>query len=187
MRYCFTDVGTSLTSAQLRVGLCSGTTNILGDATTDHFVGFRLTGNSATLTRGAGPPAYYTWDYTAVSVVVDGVSSDTGDIEPAIYYTSAATTNRTCLFCDIARSGTTFTMDYFRQYSTAVADVSQATYEAQLLNDDATIADHAFISSPGTRTADEATNGVFDHINISWDNGTGASMEISDLALVRLA
>src|SRR5262245_9202429 len=49
-RYCFTDQGLDAGSTPVfAFGLCSGQTNIFGDVTTDHFVGWKTT--SATWVR----------------------------------------------------------------------------------------------------------------------------------------
>src|SRR5438876_4800593 len=43
-RFCFTDLTTTAASTpQFAFGFCSGETNIFGDATTDHFVGWKTT------------------------------------------------------------------------------------------------------------------------------------------------
>ena len=185
IRYCVSDTGANMTGVQFGVGICAGSTNINGDASPSHYLGFRLVGNSAILVRGAGPPVNYLWNYTAATVVVAGVVSDSGDIEGGNYYTAAANTNRVLLFCDISKSFNTYTLNYFRNTNIACSDVSQATFDAQVLAQTPVVTDHAYSNST-TRTADEATNGLFDHINLSWVNTSGATLKISDIAAVRL-
>src|ERR1051326_1867460 len=56
-RFSFSDLGTSAGSTpQFAFGFCSGQTNIFGDATADHFVGWKTV--KATWTRNTGVNAY---------------------------------------------------------------------------------------------------------------------------------
>lgn len=188
LRYCLADSGANLSSVSLHVGLCSGNTDIFGDggSAPTHFFGINMTGNFGTLARTAGPPARYTANFTAGETWVNGALSagSPSDMETASQFIGATDTNRTLLFVDIFRRTTNYSCRYFRNTSTAVTDVSKATFDAQVLLTTPTVTNHSFVATQAW-ACNEATNGYFDHVNLSWVNSS--TIKISDIAVVRLA
>jgi len=181
------DSGANLTGTPLfAVGICSGSTNIFGDATADHFVGVRT--QVATWTRAAGPPVNYAINPVQAGKMVGttwtAFSATNWISGSGIVMADATAGNRFCWFIDITKP-TSYTIAGYHRNVTTAGDISFATFLAQAEVDAASLTNHT-TSNSGTVAVDEGTNGTLDHVNVSW-NRTTPEIEISDLAVVRLS
>jgi hypothetical protein len=180
------DGGATLTSSPIfAVGLSSGSANILGDLATTHFVGMKTTGT--TMPYIPGPPPLYqlypmesgkmigaTWTAAAVWLSTSGyIMAD------------APAGNRCCLLIDITKGSPNFTLNGYARINGTAGDIDEATFKAQSELNVATLTNHA-LGNSGTVAVDEATDGVLDHINVSWDRTT-PEIEISAHGPFKLA
>ncbi len=169
-------------------GICSGTSNIFMDATTTHWQGIYST--LATWTYHAGPPDYFqgntTWTYEKriVSTNTNGAGG-VGDLGGNNWFCyDCATATRIMFAIDITKGSPNFTLLPFTKGTNDSADVTLATYLAQIPLSSMTVTNHTNFGSD-TMATDEGANGSFNAVNIAWDRTTG--IEISDLAVVKLA
>ena len=186
VRWSMRDGGATLTGTpEFAVGLCSGSTSILGDATCTHFVGVRTTGSS--WTRSAGPPVNYQVFPTGSGKMVGTTwTTATNWLSVAGYAMATATTgDRFCWFLDITKGSPNYTINGYARNVGSSGDIDVATYLAQAEIDSASLTNHA-IGNSGTVAVDEATNGTLDHAQLRW-NRTTPEIEISDWSVVRLS
>lgn len=168
------------------VGLCSGSTNVMGDATTTHYIGMRS--GAATWTFAAGRYAFGAncwFPIKKVGTTVTQGTSHTATNTSAGNGAAAATADRTVFFVDITKGSPNYTFNVFNSTEPNVADVSETVFLAQAEIEAAVLANHAFRTAQ-TVAVDEGTDGALDHINFHW-NRTLPELEISDIALVRFS
>lgn len=175
----FGDSGANITGTpRFGLGLCAGSTNILGDATTDHFAG--VVTNGATWNRQAGTVYYYSVSPAAakkVGTTLTLASNFASDM-------SSHTTGQTLFFVDITKGSPNYTFDLFRNNGASpvatLADflsLSVATIPA--------LSSHV-LTTGVTLAVDEATNGTLDHA-CAWWNQTTPTMDILAWRVYRLA
>jgi hypothetical protein len=186
LRFSMTDPGASIGGLSFGVGLCDGQTNILGDATTDHFVGALV--NANTWTRGAGPPVtFYPANVLGAKRVSTTLTTTTTMHTPASGMIAAdpATGYRVLFFVDITKGSPNFTIGGFVHQSASPSDVSYDTFRLQAEAASPSLTDHLAMVDR-TIAVDEATDGFLDSVNIWWSSSAGL-IEISDTAIVRLS
>ena len=190
-RISMENTSANLTSTpRFAFGICSGTSNIYMDTTTTHWCGI-LT-NAATwvtatnngvlvysVENGSGPNVAKRIGSTLTVGSAFGVANMIWDCTVA---------SRSAFFLDITKGSPNFSFKIF-SYTTQNSfvsgpDVSVDTLLTQLPLSSPTISNHGS-SGAVTQAIDEATNGYFNAVNISWDR-TSPAIEISDLAVVRL-
>lgn len=191
-----TDSGANVTSTpRFYFGISSGRSNVLLDATVTHWLGV-VTVN--TFRRvSAGPPAYYDlanntgqpWypgKYINTTLTT-GTGLGAGSYNAFLF--DSTTANRAVMFLDITKGSPNFSIALLCNAAPAgtqsASDVDLATYTAQVALSSPAFTNHIQFSTQ-TLAIDEATNGYFDGYNIAWDR-TNPNIEISDLAVVRLA
>lgn len=186
MRLCMSDTGGSISPCSLYVGICQGTSAIIGDPTAAHWYGVNFVGNFTTFSHSTGP-SRYGCAFAGGGNIVNGVlvSSSGADMENDTWQIGATDSNRTCLFVDITKGPVNYTCTYLRNTQNACTDVDSATFLNQALNDPPTIADHSFVPAQAW-AVNEATQGQFTAVNISW-NRSSPVFKISDIAVVQLA
>lgn len=187
LRYCMTDSGANITGTpRFAIGVCSGTTNILGDASPTNWVG-GIT-NAGTWTRFAGPnPTYYYPGggganfYPAEShggaLTIGGTQLGTFLIgaQPADGY-------RNMLFVQITKGSPNYTLGMFYN-STSVVDVSSEQFYTTI---EASVPAFSGYSNATPRTiAASEGPGAFNALNIWWNQDV-ANMEFCDIAVVRI-
>lgn len=186
-RLCIRDQGVNLTGTpRLALGLCSGSTNTFGAATTTHFVG--VVTNNATLTRNAGPPVYYSGlNLAACKRVGSTLTTNASAINGggSFMFAQPADGYRTLFFVDIEKGSPNYTMNAFYRNSSTGADVSadDFLYYAQL--DTPSLTGYNF-GTARTVAVDEGADGTLDHVNPAWSMAS-PQIEISDLAIVKLS
>jgi hypothetical protein len=166
-------------------GVCSGTAAPWnnGSAATTHFVG--LLTNSATWTRVAGPPPYYSIDEIHPCKRV-GTTQTVGASSAALarWFSNPEITTNSLYFVDITKGSPDFTLRGFTRINTTASSFSQADFLAAAIVESPTVAQHSF-GTARTLAVDEA-DGALNAVNLAWDRPTGL-IEISDLVIVRFA
>ena len=159
-------------------GLCSGATNVLGDAVTTHFLGFRV--NS---TMGYTSSSLYTAEYySSVQGIyfkkVNTTITSTGDIiSSTLYYHIASppeTPKSSVNYLQITKGSPNYTIKtYFSINPTNVTEglISEGEFLAQLQSSVPASQNNMRITPALTSVlaVDESADGYFDHVNIFWD------------------
>jgi len=99
---------------------------------------------------------------------------------------AGATPKRHIYFVDITQGSANFTFEFLDEYSGSIADLSAADFLLYAPQSSPSISNHRFTGAPQTLAVDEGTNGTLNCVNLHWDH-TDANIELSDLAIVRLA
>ena len=181
-RLSFNGPSGSVSSPNLAVGLCSGTTNCVGDAITTNWYGLtsRAIG-SATL--NTNPVNSHTFGQFNAQKRVGSTWTDLGSLAVGII-TSVPASRRCMLFFDLIDTPTPTIKMYANQNSYfGVADVSLETFLAKLSTQ--TIPEDSYYQSSRAITLSE-TSGSLDTVNIMWNNDT-YTMEFSDIAVYRFS
>ncbi len=172
------------------VGLCHGTSNILGDATTDHFVGVVSDGD------WASEFSEYLYDFivfkgavkigtsTTLSTPLNsaGLNGQFGQGTNAAW-----TPTPQNFFVDITKGSPNFTINtFYISNGQSVGIQSAALFLSDVVLATPAQTGQAFGASPASMAVNEATNGILDTVNVSW-NRTDFWPEICDLAVVVLS
>lgn len=184
VRVIMDNTGANLTSTpRFAMGVCSGSTNLLFDATTTHFLGWQQT--AATMTFAAGPPIRYSFDTSGLKRV-GSTSTFTAQMAAGfIMCADPATANRAMFFCDITKGSPNYTLDSFGRTGTAAGDVTLADFLATVPLAVPAFANHS-ASVSQVIAVNEGVDGTFDHMLVGWDRTTPV-LEICDIAVVRLS
>jgi hypothetical protein len=181
------NTGANITSTpRFFVGIQKGTTNMIGDATCDHFVG--VVTNSATWAYSAGPPIRHSITATAACKKVTSTLTVGTTMACAPYVMSDAAgagLGRCCYFVDIEKGSPNFNLYLFACNSSSGADITQAVFLQQMEAATPALTNHVYTAAVA-QAADEAANGYLDTAVVSWDRTT-PEIEICDFAVARLA
>lgn len=165
-------------------GLCSGTTNLPGDATTQHAVGL---GTNSTWTSSSA--SYYSAVGIFLSRIGTTLSFDLGGGSAGTigFGRNDAGIQRGLYFLDITKGSPNWTFHYFtRNGSTAVVDVSYDTMMSIAeIETGMSLTGHV-LGTSRSFPVDEGTNGALNSVCMWWPR-TVPVMEISDLGIVRFA
>ena len=201
MRFHFTDTGAGLTGNPVMVmGLCSGTTNQYGDATTTHFVGCAW--DQSTWAR-IGANEYTPGAAFANSAPVARKRISTTNTDSAILYgafggnyftnqAAAAAADRMVTFLDITKGSPNYTFHIpFAQTSSGgvPGDVSAANFLLYMGQTNPAPSENNYsVANPADQTlaVNEGANGTLNAVNLYW-NRADLSIEITDIALAVLA
>jgi len=159
-------------------GLYSGTTNMYKDSTTAHFLGVRTVPDQ--------PWTYATsyWNgvyFQSVLKVGESINAATPEHLALVPRIAKATSMRFVYLLDINKNGSIYTLRFGQGGYNSEAGTADFT---RLLYTPNYIAYSVGWTAPVDITVDEATNGVFDTINVSW---TGAEqLDISAIGSVIL-
>lgn len=168
---------------RLAVGVCAGTTNLFGDATTDHFVGWVTDGTWAFFT----PPNQYTTlsakPATRIgSTLTLGTVFAAGNNMPAD--AGGSNTDRKIFFLDIVKGSPNFSLSLFA-WSSGAIDVTDNQFLLAMEQAAPSLTNHAAVSAQ-TIAVNEGTNGTLNAVNISWGRST-PEVEVCSLAIARFA
>ncbi|MCL4181225.1 MAG: hypothetical protein KJ072_26210 [Verrucomicrobia bacterium] len=175
------------------VGVCSGVAAPYnnGSGSTTHFFGFYE--NAATLTRYAAAganPAYYRGALNTGASLRRVGTTNAAYGGPLHYAWYLMTGNRTLCFLDIRKNTSPTAWEVMLHCKSGVDnhDVTYADFINCATLDTFNFQSHSEYGwrSSVSATPNEATNGYFDAVNISWDR-SNPKVEISDLAIVRFA
>lgn len=189
IRFCVRDTGGSLASTpRLFVGLSSGTSNLFGDATTQHALGV-WTANPSWV-RATSPTRYLlgnnpSWN-SVKRVGTTNTTSSTGLPSETYILSTPETGGRGVQFVDITKGSPNFTIGAFQRFQfSGGIDVSLTEFLTQMEVASPSLTDHQFTNA-STLAVDEAVDGFFNAVHVYWDRST-PEIEISDLAYARLA
>jgi hypothetical protein len=180
---------------RLAIGVCSGSTNILGDASCTHFVGTRQVETTWTWVD-ATPDRIWcngsTWENLKMvgttptlgtSLGLNAVTWGMGAGNAA-----AIAADRSIFFLDITKGSPNYTLQIFGLsgvHTTAITDISHETLLIKMEEAVPVLTNYQHATAR-TLAVDEGANGVLDHINIMWDRST-PRVEICDIAIGRFS
>lgn len=191
------DGSTNITGTpRMVIGVCSGSSNIYGDATTTHFVGTRqneptwtITGGNRYLVNGN------TWECLKRVGTTDTAGSGSLGLNAVQWgigpNAATPTANRSVFILDITKGSPNFTLQIMLGWNNtdsggaAPTDVSKENFLQNMMESTPVRAQHR-AGTARTLAVDESTNGTLDHINMHW-NQSGHIMEICDWAIAKLA
>lgn len=193
-RLDITSSGGNITGTpRFAMGLCSGSTDIYGDATTTHFVGIRtieptwtLTDTNRYLVNGStvSPHKKVGTTITAGTAFFGGVQWGIGA------GAASAAADRTQLILEILKGSPNYTLQTLGWINPAgtspPADNSSASFYANMEGAGNPSGTNHTFSSANTVAVNEGTDGALDYINFYWDRTT-AEIEISDWAVTRIS
>lgn len=190
VRWRMQDNGSGLTLfPRLAMGLCSGTTNILGDATTTHFAG--IISNSSDWAYWTGSAAvYYGFSYSPYKKVVS--TATTGALYSSdcrIPYNLSPTNRFIYLhYLEITKGSPNYSFRVFTMIgNNPPTDYTEAQFYSLLTQpgaDTLSLSNYAYTTT-NTLAVDEATDGTFNAVNFYWDRGV--VVEIHDWGIAQLA
>lgn len=188
LRLHMRNIGTDITGTpRFAFGLCSGTSNIFGDASVTHFVG--ALSSAASWTYGTGTPNYYYDPSQMVPAKKVGSTLTTGaTFGQSVFAASAAvggSERRAMMFVDITTGSPNYTLKLWASGTATIPDQSNATFLAQMENNPPSLANYTY-SAGKTIAVNEGTDGTLNAINVSWDRTTPV-IEICDIAVARIA
>lgn len=189
MRWACADSATMMSgSTTWMFGLCSGTTNLPGDATTTHAIGV---GSNSTWNGGSNA-SYYGFGtrfnfLSRIGSTVALLNVDVAATNAAIGHPTPA--QRSLLFVDFTKGSPNWTgqVQVARNSSTLTVDTSyddMMTYAE--LESTGAVSGHIVAQTARTFAVDEATNGTLDSICLWWPR-TSPVIEISDIGVVRFS
>lgn len=178
--YKVNDSGANITGTpRFGFGLCSGTTNILGDATTTHFVG-AIT-NAATWTRATGPIRYVDGSAWVPSKKVGSTLTTGTTFGTAFHHTTVLQT----AFVDITKGSPNYSLRVFVPSSNTAPVQTLTDFNTQSV-----LASPAFTScnylAAQTVAVDEATDGTLDAACVWW-NQTVPTIQIAAWRVFKIA
>lgn len=192
LRISMTDSGGNLASTpEFFVGLCSGTTNIYKDSTTDHCVGVQ-TFSSGWTRNTSSFTAWYTSGGSAIrpikkvgSTVTNGSAIGADGLNLPADVTSG-TPHRAVYFVDISTGSPNYTVQtYYWTTGSNFTDWSASDFLTNAELDSPSVSQFGK-SATQTIAVNEGTDGTLNAVNVYWDRTT-PQIEISDLAVVKLA
>lgn len=180
----------SFTLAQcLAIGVCSGTSNVFGDASCTHFFGAASAASAHVY--AAGPPASFNMNNLQACRRVVATNS-TASMASALV--AAQTDRRTAIIVDITKGTsptTTFTCAIAYGTTTLPADCTDSAFysamETTTMANVVTALGANYTTTSTTLTGvDEPTAGTFNSVYVGWKSATRL-VEISDIAIARLS
>ena len=186
IRWVITDnsvLGTGTTNCLL--GLCSGTTNLPGDATCQHAIGFGSVG----VTWSTSSPYFYNTISASFASKI-GSTVTTGLGGSALTNVGAGRSDaglqRGVWFVDFTKGSPNWTAKaFYRNNTTLTVDVSQQSFLAMMEIEPPAATGH-IDSADYTFAVDEGTNGTLNSVFFWWARSV-PYVEIADLAIARFA
>lgn len=191
LRISMTDTGANIAGSPVfAVGLCSGTTNIFGDASCDNFVGI-LPASGSVFQRQAGSsdPRYLTnpGSFVTARKVGSTLTRGTDIIKDAgeAVITCDVANKRVVFAVEIEKGSPNYTVNIFARANNAITDVSYSDFYATMATvGNCALVNHAYGTARTVACSEVA--GSFNAVNISWDV-VSPVIEISDLTITRLS
>jgi hypothetical protein len=169
---------------RLALGLGRGTTNMVGDAGCEHFVGM-ITTDPQMNWNGSNYSNVVFAPCTKVGATLTvGANGSGGGLVGGAETDSA---KRLVMFCDITKGSPNFSIRPFFQFFIFDTDCSRETFLTQMAVDPPTVANCAYDGGAArTIAVDEGANGTLNAVQCWWNQGTNL-LEICDLAVVVLS
>ena len=184
--YCeIVSTGSTLTTPILNFGLCSGTTNIPGDATPTNAVGAKMNANW-TFYNGGGTTIQYFGEFITHKIVAgvgtNGLSFGNGT--SAIVTDTNSGTDGCCLFVDIQKGSPNYTLNLFCFGPTLGASgMSEAVYVTQSIALTPAATSHTFITAK--TVAFDESGGTLDAAYVYWSMSN--ALKVKNWRVVKLA
>lgn len=158
----------------LQMGLCSGTTNLVGDANCQYFVG--VTYNSSVWSYSPGGNGVY-FSIALAAMTKTGSVTTLGSNVTADSRLSMTGSNAAFLFVDITKGSPNYTIGTF-YYSGVGATATSTNFQNQLFLSSPTQPAHT-VSSNTTIAVNEALSGSLNTATIYW-NRTDFNLYVKD-------
>jgi hypothetical protein len=176
-----TDAGVNLTGTpRFAVGLCSGSSDIIGDASTTHFVGAITNGSEftreTTPARYAGSNSLRAAKRVGTTLTVGGAAASTFRFH---------TTAPQMFFVDITAGSPNYGVQIFYYTSATAPVVTHSDFLTQSLIGTPSFTNHGYLASQAV-AVNEGTDGVLDHGCVWWDQAA-SNMQILSWRMYRLA
>jgi hypothetical protein len=184
LRVKIADTGADITAPpNFAFGLCAGSTNIIGDPTTDHFVG-----------AGYNPSFQSQWPRSTTTSTSYAANFAVGKRVGTTYSEGAYLQNPTylhttrykLLFLNITKGSPTYMgFQLFSPNSVLDSDATSADFLAQAVAGTPTLAGHGW-GSYRTFSVDESVDGSLTHVCAWWDQ-IGSSIDVAELQVFKVA
>jgi hypothetical protein len=183
VRYHISDPGTTLAGTPIPrfgVALCSGTTNILGDASVTNAIGVISTQSSwARGGVGFAPVSFAAMTY--VGTTLNAPTNTTTN--PAVPWVNTSSPCRQLFLIDIAVGSPNYVVTTVYWAPGSVGDVPSGTfYTAMLVPVPSIIGSTYNTDAPRSLAFSEATNGTLNAVNVWW-NRTDCAIQVTDVAV----
>jgi len=187
IRYSLPDSGANILAPTFFMGVCSGTTAMIADATTTNFVGLRIGNTSTAFTRGTDANSKVRYTTTNLAYPVKRVNTTTtaGSSVSTSNLLSGDTSLRFNLMAEIAKGSPNYNIKFFVHGTVDSVDISQADFLDLVAATTPVLAGYTWNAGPNNIACDEAA-GAFDTVNLYWDKIT-PGVEVSDIAIARIA
>lgn len=183
IRFRITDSGANLTGTpRFAMGLYKNTTNLLGDASVDHFVGVRT--YAATWTRATSETRYTGVVYTAMKQVGSTVTdaSASGVVGTLIPHTAFDK----LFFIDITKGSPNYTFNSpLYVNASGTSSPTSADFLTQSVSGSPSFTGHGTGTSR-TLAVDETTDGTLNAAGIWW-NSIVTTIDICDWRVIKMA
>lgn len=185
IRFHFRDLGVAPSGTpRFAMGFCSGTTNIMGDASVTHWVGLI----TDTATWGYAPGSHYGSITLSPAKKVGSTLTVGSSLTTTMGIPGRAADNvpdRMMLFADIEKGSPNFAFSSFWPGPTSAVDASRANFLSRMEESTpSAFSTHTFTTG-GSLAVSEA-DGTLNAINIAWDRASFAA-EICDIAVARFS
>lgn len=171
------------------LGICAGSSNIYGDATTTHFLGARQNESTWTAQGAAGSENWFcngsTWQNLKRVGTTDTTGTSLGLNAITWNIAHATLARRSIFFLDITKGSPNFTQRIFGTNANPPADITESRF-LELMGIELPSETNYQHATAQTLAVSEGTDGTFTHLNVHWDRTT-QNIEISDIALARFA
>lgn len=167
------------------VGLCSGTTNLPGDATCQHAIGL---GTAGVAWSASSTTFYATTTSSFISKIGTTVTTGLGGSSFTDMGAGRSDTGaqRAAWFVDFTKGSPNWTAKaFYRNDTTITLDMSQQTFLDLMAIDTPSLTGY-IASSSFSFAVDEATNGTLNSVFFWWSRAVPYA-EISDIAIARFA
>lgn len=167
--------GTNITGTPgLYLGFCHlinpNQGNLIGDATTDHFVGVFTNSATWTYNAGASCPANNALFFNIVMTPVVNVAGTptTGSNIATDWITSACDGLRTLTFLDVTKGSPNYTLNLYGNTSGSAADVTIGSFLTNVALSSPGLSGYGFQTSQ-TIAVNEGSNGTLNAVNVYWN------------------
>jgi hypothetical protein len=170
------------------VGFCSGTTNLLLDATTDHFVGIQS--NNATWRYVVSTMTQYDNTVAGLDMIPFkrvGSTRTASTVTAGLFMQADPTVaRRKMYFVDLIHGSPNYTFKAFYCSASSTNDCLTADFLNNMNLVTPSFSNHTYGTVGGTLAVDEGTNGTLNAASVAWDQPTPA-IEICDIAVAKVA
>lgn len=175
-------------SPRFAIGVCNGTANLYGSASTNHFVG--VFPNISSFSYTSGPPAYLLTSVVKPRKRVGTTNTDSGSGIISPYMSAAPASIRSAFYLDIEKGSPNYTFQVGAPDTTGAAqtDITWAKFLEGMEIGMADMGSWTTGYADGnaqTVAVDEDADGVLNALNIYW-NRDSPTIEVSGLAYARL-